>query len=513
MSLRTRLVLAVTAVALVALLVAGVATYSSLRSFLYSRIDQSLTQTVPPLNSPGFSGGFGNPASPGGTPTTPTDPNRFRYVSTHAPGTYVEVRSASGAVVGPTVPAYQRGGEHASPALPKTITGFTKDAQGQSSLLFTAPSAQAGGAPFRVLAVQRLDGDTLILGISLADTNSTLHRLLLIEIAVALGALLTAALVGWWLVQVGLRPLRDVEDTAEAIAEGKLTERVPGDNERTEVGRLARTVNLMLNRIESAFAQRDRTEHELRRSEERLRRFVADASHELRTPVAAVSAYAELFERGASTRPEDLHRVVTGIRTETDRMSRLVSDLLLLARLDEGRPMELTRVELVSLAAESVQTAEAVGPQWPVTLRAERPVEVLADASQLRQVLDNLLGNVRSHTPQGTATIVSVDEEEGDAVVRVADQGPGISDEDRARIFERFYRADPSRSRSNGGSGLGLSIVAALVKAHGGRVGLDDADVGTTIAVHLPLADGSDGRGGDEAVADAAHLGPVEANR
>jgi len=129
-------------------------------------------------------------------PRHATDPNRFRYVSTHAPGTYVEVRSASGAVVGPTVPAYQRGGEHASPALPKTITGFTKDAQGQSSLLFTAPSAQAGGAPFRVLAVQRLDGDTLILGISLADTNSTLHRLLLIEIAVALGALLTAALVG-----------------------------------------------------------------------------------------------------------------------------------------------------------------------------------------------------------------------------------------------------------------------------------------------------------------------------
>jgi len=147
-----------------------------------------------------------------------------------------------------------------------------------------------------------------------------------------------------------------------------------------------------------------------------------------------------------------------------------------------------------------------------VTLRAERPVEVLADASQLRQVLTTCWAT-SGRTRRRARDDRLVDEQEGDAVVRVADQGPGISDEDRARIFERFYRADPSRSRSNGGSGLGLSIVAALVKAHGGRVGLDDADVGTTIAVHLPLADGSDGRGGDEAVADAAHLGPVEANR
>jgi two-component system OmpR family sensor kinase len=201
-----------------------------------------------------------------------------------------------------------------------------------------------------------------VVGASLADTDSTLRRLLLIESAVTASALLAAIALGWWLVRVGLRPLVAIEDTADAIAEGELTQRVPGENAKTEVGRLARALNTMLGRIEGAFAARDATEDELRQSEGRLRQFVADASHELRTPIAAVSAYAELFDRGARERPGDLDRVVSGIRAETGRMSRLVEDLLLLARLDEGRPLERAPVELVGLAGDAVRTATTVGP-------------------------------------------------------------------------------------------------------------------------------------------------------
>jgi two-component system OmpR family sensor kinase len=269
-----------------------------------------------------------------------------------------------------------------------------------------------------------------------------------------------------------------------------LDERVPGENDRTEVGRLARTVNVMLSRIQQAFAQRDATEAALRASEERLRRFVADASHELRTPLAAVSAYAELFDRGASEHPDDLRRVMTGIQGEASRMGRLVEDLFLLARLDEGRPLERQPVDLTALAAEAVQTATAVGPAWPVSLAAERPVEVIGDEARLRQVVDNLLANVRAHTPAGTPVVVSVSAVPtptgpDEAVIEVADRGPGVG-EGAARIFERFYRADPSRSR--GGTGLGLAIVAAIVAAHTGRVAATDRPGGgTVVTVRLPL--------------------------
>src|SRR5439155_3799215 len=217
-----------------------------------------------------------------------------------------------------------------------------------------------------------------------------------IEVAVTAAALLAAAAFGWWLVRVGLRPLKEVEATADAIADGDLDRRVPGDDAKPEVGRLALAFNTMLGRIQDAFSARDATEA-------RLRRFVADASHELRTPVAAVSAYAELFERGANVRPDDLGRVMTGIRAETARMGDLVEDLLLLARLDEGRPLERKPVELVTVAAQAADASRAVGPDWPVHLEASTPVEVTGDSTRLRQVFDNLLGNVRAHTPPGTA--------------------------------------------------------------------------------------------------------------
>jgi two-component system OmpR family sensor kinase len=288
--------------------------------------------------------------------------------------------------------------------------------------------------------------------------------------------------LGLWLVRVGLRPLRGIETTAANIAGGELSARIPQGNERTEVGRLAMALNTMLQRIEDAFTKQQA-------SEERLRRFVADASHELRTPVSAVGAYAELFERGAQQRPDDLARVLRGVRVETARMQALIEDLLLLTRLDEGRPLEREAVELVALAGEAVEAAQMIGSEWPLSIEADEPVEVIGDRMALREVLDNLLANVRTHTPPGTRAMVRVLTRDGEAILEVADEGPGLAEEDAERVFERFYRADPSRARDRGGTGLGLAVVAALVAAHGGRVELDTIqNAGSTFRVHLPLA-------------------------
>jgi two-component system OmpR family sensor kinase len=328
----------------------------------------------------------------------------------------------------------------------------------------------------------------LVIAIPIGDTTSTLHTLFLIELAVTAGALVLALAGGWWLVRLGLRPLEDVERTADAIAAGNLDQRVPGADDTTEVGRLARALNVMLERIETAFAARVASEARLKESDQHLRQFVADASHELRTPIAAVAAYAELFERGASKNAQDLPRVVSGIRSETARMERLVNDLLTLARLDEGAPLQILPTELVGLCAEAVHTATTVGPLWPVTFTATHPVEVLGDPTRLRQVVDNLLANVRAHTPEGTTTTVRVEQVGTMAQLVVRDSGPGMPSEDAARVFERFYRVDPARGRAHGGTGLGLSIVSAIVHAHGGTVSAESApDNGMTVTVSIPV--------------------------
>jgi two-component system, OmpR family, sensor kinase len=310
---------------------------------------------------------------------------------------------------------------------------------------------------------------------------------------VTAGALVLAMAGGWWLVRLGLRPLEDVERTADSIAAGNLDQRVPGADEPTEVGRLARALNVMLERIETAFSARVASENRLKESDRHLRQFVADASHELRTPIAAVSAYAQLFKRGAASRPDDLGRVMDGIERETGRMGHLVEDLLLLARLDEHTTAVREPVEVVGLAAEAVETARTVGPDWPVVFVADEPVEVMGDRDALRQVLDNLLANVRSHTPAGTATTVRVATVGADACIEVADDGPGLDEATSAMVFERFFRADPSRSRETGGAGLGLAIVASIVRAHGGQTEADTSPGGGALfRVVLPMltADG-----------------------
>lgn len=491
MALRTRLLIAIGVIALVALVVADVVTYRSLETFLYQRVDQQLDQSQVRLQQeadtvglvcirPGqYAPGAGAPSDAGGRPFSPPP-----FFQTSA----AEVRYASGGVVdAQSCPAYVNS-KSFSPVLPKTIAGLSSSNPSQA-VYFNASATQAGGPVFRVRASMLADGHILIVAQALDDIGSTLHHLLLIELAVTGGAVVVALIGGLWLVRLGLRPLRDMERSAESIADGNLTERVPGENDKTEVGRLARTLNVMLSRIESAFSARLASERRLRASEQRLRRFVADASHELRTPIAAISAYAELFGRGASEQKADLERVMGGIRSETTRMEHLVADLLLLARLDEGRPMERHSVDLVALCAEAVQTASTVGPEWPVAFTATEPIEVMGDSRSLRQVVDNLLGNIRAHTPPGTHGRVMVERDDTGAVITVSDDGPGMAPEEAELVFERFYRSDPSRSRVHGGAGLGLSIVSAIVEAHGGSVSAVGTEgEGTTFIVHVPTS-------------------------
>ena len=466
LSLRARLLIAVAAVALVGLVLADIATYTALRSFLVDRVDESLTAAHGPL----IRSLFGPlDRSPGGDAGA---------LASAAPGAYVELRAPDGSAL----VSQSTRGEFATarPRLPDRVSGLSSNSD-ESATFLTVDSAHGGNGQFRVRAERLPDESVLMVALPLSDVNSTLHRLLWTEILVTAAVLLGAVGLGLWLVRVGLRPLRNIESTAANIAGGELSLRVPQVDERTEVGRLGMALNTMLERIEDAFGKQQA-------SEERLRRFVADASHELRTPVSAVGAYAELFERGAQQRPADLARVLRGIRVETARMQALIEDLLLLTRLDEGRPLERQPVELVGLAGEAVEAAQTIGGEWPVSIEADEPVEVTGDRMRLREILDNLLANVRTHTPPGTPTTVRVRKEGDEAVLEVADRGPGLDAEDAARVFERFYRADPSRARDRGGTGLGLAVVAALIEAHGGRVELDTTPgSGATFRVRLPV--------------------------
>ena len=349
-----------------------------------------------------------------------------------------------------------------------------------------------GGTRFRVKLEPLRGGQTLVVAAPLRDVADTLHQLLLVEVIVALSVLGAIFVLGLYLVRVGLRPLGRIEHTAAAIAGGDLSRRVENDDPRTEVGRLGGALNAMLGQIEEAFDERTA-------SENRLRRFVADASHELRTPLAAVRAYAELFDRGARERPDDLERAMTGIQRESRRMGLLVDDLLLLARLDQGRPLERRPVELDQVAREAVEAARTLDPGREIALDSAGHVEVEGDRERLRQVLDNLLANVRSHTPPGSAAAVRVSNGGDTAVVEVADTGPGMSDEQLAHVFERFYRGDTSRSRDQGGAGLGLAIAAAIAESHGGSATVvnegRDGGRGLTVRVTLPLGAVSGGMG------------------
>jgi two-component system OmpR family sensor kinase len=317
--------------------------------------------------------------------------------------------------------------------------------------------------------------------------------LVLVELLVSVAVLVVLAALGYAVVRSSLRELVEVEHTAEAIAAGDLSRRVPESDDRTEVGRLASALNTMLSQIESAFRAREASETSARASEERMRRFVADASHELRTPLTSIRGFAELHRQGAVPDAAGVERVLRRIEDEAARMGLLVDDLLLLARLDQQRPLERRPVDLLALAADAVSGAQVVAPDHRIALEVgggptSAPPVVIGDEARLRQVLSNLVGNALAHTPAGTAVTVRLATNNGTARLTVADDGPGMAGDHARRVFERFYRADSARGRANGGSGLGLSIVAALVAAHGGTVGVTSAPgQGTSFDVELPL--------------------------
>ena len=358
-------------------------------------------------------------------------------------------------------------------------------------------TVRAGGDEWRLASAPLPEGYTLVVGEDQGRDQEAIGRLVRIEVFVGLAVLATLGIAGYLLVRNSLRPLAEVERTAQAIAAGDLSQRVPEGDQRTEVGRLSTALNGMLARIESAFRAQQASEAEARGSEEKMRRFVADASHELRTPLTSIRGFAELYRQGAVGSDEEVARLMSRIEAEGSRMGVLVEDLLLLARLDQRRPLSLTPVDLAAIAGDAVHDARAVQPDRPITLHLDESLTdvpvVLGDEGRLRQVVGNLVTNALTHTPPGTRVGVSIGQDaDGDVLLlRVSDEGPGMDAADAARAFERFYRADTSRTRSGdgaeaGGSGLGLAIVASLVAAHGGTIALDTAPGrGATFTVGL----------------------------
>jgi two-component system OmpR family sensor kinase len=363
---------------------------------------------------------------------------------------------------------------------------------------------------WRIAAVEGPGGWTIVVGTDVERDQGAIKRLIALQTVVGLVVLSVLGAAGYVLVRNSLRPLAEVERTARAIADGDLSQRVPAGDDRTEVGRLTNALNRMLSRIESAFRAQQRSEAQARSSEERMRRFVADASHELRTPLTSIRGFAELYRQGAVRGDDDVRRLIERIESEGGRMGLLVEDLLLLARLDQQRPIAVAPVDLAAIAGDAVHDARAVQPDRPIALHLDESLTdvpvLLGDEGRLRQVVGNLVTNALVHTPKGTRISVRLAEEEGGVLVlQVADDGPGMEPADAARAFERFYRADASRTRSAGGTGLGLSIVDSLVAAHGGSVQLDTTPgEGTTVTVRLPRsgppqpppADGGDGTHG-----------------
>ncbi|MEU5690990.1 HAMP domain-containing sensor histidine kinase [Actinosynnema sp. NPDC020468] len=341
----------------------------------------------------------------------------------------------------------------------------------------TTVGSVSGDRRWRVLA-RRVGDAELVVAVSQADVDDAVDDLRETFLLISLGAVLLMAVAGHLLVRRSTRPLEEVEATAEAIAAGDLSRRVPVRQPGSEVGRLATSLNVMLGHIETAFQARAASEEEARRSEVRMRRFVADASHELRTPLTSIRGYAELFRQGAAPAPDALRR----IEEQSVRMGVLVEELLLLARLDQDRALRSEPVDLVVLAADAVRDARAVAPGREIALDAAAVV-VPGDEARLRQVFANLVGNALAHTPDSAPVQVRV---RPGAVVEVVDHGPGMTADQADRVFERFYRADAARS-SQGGTGLGLAIVRAIVEAHGGTVTLTTAPgEGATFRVELP---------------------------
>ncbi|WP_270886758.1 sensor histidine kinase [Pedococcus sp. 5OH_020] len=468
--LRVRLVSVLLLLLLLALTLTASATAALMRQDLMSRVDQDLDRAYPAVAQQALD------------TLRSQSPNRL-------PSGYAVVfypTDGSQAVeIDPT-------GLSSKPEVPEDLP--LKDPRVSSTKPFTIGS-QDGDGEWRAIAGRlRSNTATFVVAVPLQSVDHTVRRLVLVELLIGLTVLAACAAIGWYAVQRAFRPLQEIEDTAAAIAHGDLGRRIPTRTAKDEVTSLSRSLNVMLAQIEQSFAAREA-------SEERMRQFVADASHELRTPLAAVRGYAELYRQGAVREPAEVASAMSRIEGEAGRMGGLVEDLLMLARLDDQRPLRIAPVDLVVLAADAAQDARAIDPLRPISVVGLtgplQPTLVPGDEAKLRQLLANLVSNALNHTPQGSPVEIAVGTRSAgqQAVLEVRDRGPGVDPAKARKVFERFYRADPSRARgAGGGNGLGLAIAAAIVASHSGRIGVAETlGGGATFVVELPTANSQPG--------------------
>jgi len=513
-SLRTKLVTALLALVAIALAVMGFVGIAVFGGYLQSQVDAQLRGLDAQVQS---------------------DPNAFtgrgHQLVFLMNNSVVEVLAPDGQAVS-GIGNWQNLTGNSGPAIPTSHSGTTT---GNSSQPFTVP-ALSGGHDWRVITqpVQystdgiTMQSGTLVVGLSLGNLDQTMAYLTKLDVVVSVVILFVLAVVGFAVVQANLRPLVDIEETAGEIADGHLNRRVPERDPRTEIGSLGRSLNIMLSQIETAFHAREQSEAAAHQSEERMRRFVGDASHELRTPLTAIRGFAEYYRQrgglvahwdneeeaasasageagtgtlttGGGLTPDDLDRIMQRVEKEAARMGLLVEDLLLLARLDQQRPLARQPIDLLSLAADAVHDARLLAPDRTIDLSVQPGAAflVIGDDPRLRQVIGNLISNALTHTPDGSPIEVSIGSGTLDprapgsapaVTLDVTDHGPGMTPEQAHRVFERFYRADQARTRTTGGSGLGLAIVRALVAAHGGVASVRTAPGrGATFRIALPL--------------------------
>lgn len=452
MSLRAKLVVSFTALLLTVIAGVGVIASRAVNTILIDEIDRTLIGFV--------DRGPGPP--PGGAPTPPNSDETFL-------SPIAEVFIAPD---GSTV--YARPSGFADDPDPLPDAGKV-DSEG----LIYLPSVD-GTLEYRAHVTVFSDGALSIRAVPLDDVAAAHISLVRTLLLAGASMLLIGGAATLWTVDRSMRPVGEMVQTAEAIAAGDLTKRVPETQPNTELGRLGTSLNQMLTHIEEAVTNE-------RESHRRLRQFVADASHELRTPVTAIAGYAELRRKGALDTPEAEDRAWHRIESESSRIGSLIEDLLMLARLGESQPLSLGKVDLTQVARDAAADHEAIDPERPVRVTGVDSLELQADGGRLHQVVSNLLANVRVHTPSGTLVTIDVEDDGSWGVLTVIDDGPGIPPESLDHVFERFYRADPSRSRRSGGSGLGLSIVSAIVEAHGGTVdAVNDPGGGARFTVRLP---------------------------
>ncbi|MEY4498250.1 MAG: hypothetical protein RJA40_355 [Actinomycetota bacterium] len=476
-SLLNRLTLGVVLLSTMGFVASDIAAQSLLRNYLTKEVDKELLSitggSIPRLERAGIESDDDDLGGARHRERAEANPTPLRNIPT---STSVTLIGPGGIVLG------QIGGDLNSTEITSYLSGITPDKiakYGDRPFTIEIP-----GSDFRVVSRALPSGlGRVVVAQSFENIDRTLKRLQGLFILIGLAMIFFIALASRKVIKVGLKPLANVEATAERIASGDLTARLPDIKPNTEVGRLVNTLNTMLGRIEESFSAR-------LESESKLRRFVADASHELRTPITAIRGFAELHRQGAVSGEEKTKELIGRIESESKRMGSLVEDLLLLARLDQSREMKSDPVNLTKIVSDAVASARAAGPNYIVNFDEQGDeIYALGDSDRIHQVVANLLANARTHTPVGTVIDVSVKQDLDGVRIRIADNGPGLSEADQARIFERFYRADASRVRTDGeGTGLGLSIVDAVMRAHAGQVSVEsELGKGAAFTLFFPL--------------------------